>query len=126
LHRLAGVYRVDAGAAEPAAEHGDGAPPGTGALSGLTLFAKSRYLLGIAAFLLLFTVGSTFLYLAQARIVRNAFHAAGAPTALFPKADLVVNVLTALTQLFLTGRILPAVGLGHAVAMLTMVTAAGF
>ncbi|MGZ6970544.1 MAG: NTP/NDP exchange transporter [Thermoanaerobaculia bacterium] len=126
LHRLAGVYRVDAGAAERATGHGDGAPPGTGALSGLTLFAKSRYLLGIAAFLLLFTVGSTFLYLAQARIVRTSFADAGARTAFFAKADLVVNVLTALTQLFFTGRILPAVGLGPALALLPVVTAAGF
>ncbi len=126
LHRLARIYGVDAGAAERAAEVGDGVPPGTGALSGLTLFAKSRYLLGIAAFLLLFTVGSTFLYLAQARIVRSAFHDAGARTAFFAKADLLVNVLTALTQLFLTGRILPAVGLGPALALLPAVTAAGF
>jgi AAA family ATP:ADP antiporter len=126
LHRLAGIYHVDAGAAERAAERGEGVPPGTGALSGLTLFVKSRYLLGIAAFLLLYTVGSTFLYLAQARIVRSAFHDAGGRTAFFAKADLVVNVLTALTQLFLTGRILPAVGLGPALALLPAVTAAGF
>jgi AAA family ATP:ADP antiporter len=126
LRRLAGVFHVDAGAAERAAEDGDGVPPGTGALSGLTLFLKSRYLLGIAAFLLLFTIGSTFLYLAQARIVRSAFHDPGSRTAFFAKADLVVNVLTALTQLFLTGRILPAVGLGPALALLPAVTAAGF
>ncbi len=125
LRRLAGIYHVDAGAAERA-EMGDGIPPGTGALSGLTLFAKSRYLLGIAAFLLLFTVGSTFLYLAQARIVRGAFHDAGGRTAFFAKADLLVNILTALTQLFLTGRILPAVGLGPALALLPAITAAGF
>ena len=37
-----------------------------------------------------------------------------------------MNVLTALTQLFLTGRILPAVGLGPALAFLPVVTAAGF
>lgn len=126
LHRLARVYRVDAGAKERASGTGDGVPPGTGALSGLTLFARSRYLLGIAAFLLLFTVGSTFLYLAQARIVRASFADAGARTAFFAKADLLVNVLTALTQLFLTGRILPAVGLGPALALLPAVTSAGF
>jgi len=126
LHRLARVYHVDAGAAERASQAGDGIPPGTGAFSGFTLFAKSRYLLGIAAFLLLFTVGSTFLYLAQARIVRASFADAGARTAFFAKADLLVNVLTALTQLFFTGRVLPAVGLGPALALLPAVTAAGF
>jgi len=131
LHRLARVFRVDAGAEERAAGdrtpgEREGVPPGTGALSGIKLFAKSRYLLGIAGFLLLFTIGSTFLYLAQARIVRIAFHDAGARTAFFAKVDLTVNVLTAVTQLFFTGRILPATGLGPALALLPIVTAAGF
>ena len=108
------------------AEPGGGVPPGTGALSGLRLFLESRYLLGIAAFLLLFTIGSTFLYLAQARIVRASFPDAGSRTAFFAKADLAVNVLTALTQLFLTGRLLPAIGLGPALALLPVESTAGF
>lgn len=127
MRRLARVYRVDEaprGEADP--DTHEGVPPGTGALSGLTLFARSRYLLGIAAFLLLFTVGSTFLYLAQARIVRASFADAGSRTAFFAKADLAVNVLTALTQLFFTGRLLPAIGLGPALAFLPVLTAAGF
>jgi AAA family ATP:ADP antiporter len=127
MGRLAHVYRVDEAAARAADGVPDrGVPPGSGALSGISLFAKSRYLLGIAAFLLLYTVGSTFLYLAQARIVRASFHDAGARTAFFAKADLTVNVLTALMQLFLTGRVLPAVGLGPALAFLPVLTAGGF
>ena len=58
--------------------------------------------------------------------MRASFADAGARTAFFAKADLLVNILTALTQLFLTGRILPAVGLGPALALLPAVTAAGF
>lgn len=127
MGRLAHVYRVDEAAA-PGAGGGApaGVPPGTGALSGVSLFVRSRYLLGIAAFLLLYTVGSTFLYLSQARIVRAAFHDAGARTAFFARIDLTVNVLTALLQLFLTGRLLPAVGLGPALAFLPVLTAGGF
>ncbi len=136
MSRLARAYHVDErssgdAAARPAAPAAPdapagGVPPGTGALSGLRLFAKSRYLLGIASFLLLYTVGSTFLYLAQARIVRAAFHDAGSRTAFFAKADLTVNVLTAFMQLFLTGRLLPLVGLGPALAFLPLLTSAGF
>ncbi len=126
MRALARRYRVDELPAEAADEPSEGVPPGTGAMSGLRLFLGSRYLLGIGAFLLLFTVGSTFLYLAQARIVRAAFADAGARTAFFAKADLAVNVLTALTQLFLTGRVLPALGLGPALALLPAVSAAGF
>ncbi len=133
MRRLARVYHVDEaprvdGAAPRAGDDvpDGGIPPGTGALSGPRLFLRSRYLLGIAAFLLLYTVGSTFLYLAQARIVRSAFPDAGSRTAFFAKADLAVNVLTALAQLFLTGRVLPAMGLGPALALLPAITAAGF
>lgn len=133
MRRLARVYHVDeTPRADEAAGHpgenvpAGGVPPGTGALSGPRLFLGSRYLLGIAAFLLLYTVGSTFLYLAQARIVRASFADAGSRTAFFAKADLAVNVLTALAQLFLTGRILPAIGLGPALALLPAITAAGF
>ena len=133
MRRLARAYRVDeAPRADESAGRtggdvpGGGVPPGTGALSGPRLFLRSRYLLGIAAFLLLYTVGSTFLYLAQARIVRASFADAGSRTAFFAKIDLSVNVLTALTQLFLTGRVLPAVGLGPALALLPVITAGGF
>ncbi|HVO50815.1 MAG TPA: MFS transporter [Thermoanaerobaculia bacterium] len=127
MSRLARVYGVDkAGAPGERAGAPAGVPPGTGALSGVSLFAKSRYLLGIAGFLLLYTVGSTFLYLSQARIARAAFHDAGARTAFFARIDLTVNVLTALMQLFLTGRLLPALGLGPALALLPLVTAGGF
>jgi len=126
MRRLARAYRIDEAPREEASAPAEGIPPGTGALSGLRLFLGSRYLLGIAAFLLLFTIGSTFLYLAQARIVRASFPDAGSRTAFFAKADLAVNVLTAFTQLFLTGRILPAVGLGPALAFLPLLTGAGF
>jgi AAA family ATP:ADP antiporter len=128
--RLGGLFGVDQAAArtreEAEAGEAEGIPPGTGALSGLKLFLRSPYLLGIAVFLLVYTVGSTFLYLEQARIVRASFHDAASRTAFFAKADLIVNVLTALTQLFLTGRILPFIGLGPALALLPVITGGGF
>jgi AAA family ATP:ADP antiporter len=126
MRALAHRHRVDEAAAAPAGARDEGAPPGHGALHGIELFARSRYLLGIAGFLLLFTVGSTFLYLAQARILRAEFHDPGARTAFFARADLLVNVITAVTQLFLTGRLLPVVGLGPALAVLPVLTAGGF
>ncbi len=104
----------------------EGVPPGTGPLSGMRLFLKSSYLLAIAVFLLLFTIGSTFLYLEQARIVRASFHDAASRTAFFARMDLGVNVLTAITQAFFTGRLLPALGLGPALLLMPLVTGGGF
>ena len=102
------------------------APPGTGALAGLRLALRSPYLLGIALFLLFFTLGSTTLYFQQARIVRDAFADTAARTAYFARQDLAVNILTAGAQLFLTGRLLVAFGLGPALCLLPQITAGGF
>lgn len=102
------------------------APPGTGALAGFRLALRSPYLLGIALFLLFFTLGSTSLYFQQARIVREAFADAAARTTYFARQDLAVNVLTASAQLFVTGRVLVRFGLGPALCLLPLVTAGGF
>ena len=102
------------------------APPGTGALAGLRLALRSPYLLGIALFLLFFTLGSTTLYFQQARIVRDAFADTAARTAYFARQDLAVNILTAGAQHFLTGRLLVAFGLGPALCLLPLITAGGF
>jgi len=129
LVRLVRIFRVDkARSPDDAGEEAEaeGVPPGTGALAGVKLFLRSTYLLGIAVFLLLFTIGSTFLYLEQARIVRASFHDAASRTAFFARMDIGVNVLTAITQAFLTGRLLPALGLAPALVLMPFVTGGGF
>ena len=129
LVRLVRIFRVDeVRSPDDAGEEAEaeGVPPGTGALAGVKLFLRSTYLLGIAVFLLLFTIGSTFLYLEQARIVRASFHDAASRTAFFARMDIGVNVLTAITQAFLTGRLLPALGLAPALVLMPFVTGGGF
>ena len=129
LVRLVRIFRVDkARSPDDAGEEAEaeGVPPGTGALAGVKLFLRSTYLLGIAVFLLLFTIGSTFLYLEQARIVRASFHDAASRTAFFARMDIGVNVLTAITQAFFTGRLLPALGLAPALVLMPFVTGGGF
>ena len=129
LVRLARIFKVDeVRSPDDAGEEAEveGVPPGTGALAGVQLFLRSTYLLGIAVFLLLFTIGSTFLYLEQARIVRASFHDAASRTAFFARMDVGVNVLTAITQAFFTGRLLPAVGLAPALLLMPFVTGGGF
>jgi AAA family ATP:ADP antiporter len=112
-------------AAAPGAEP-EGVPPGSGALSGLATVSRSTYLLGISLFLLLFTVSSTFLYFEQARIVKATFADSAARTAWFARIDLWVNLLTAATQLFLSGRIVRALGVGGTLVALPVLTLAGF
>ena len=90
---------------EPGAESEDGENAIGGSMwAGVTHVMRSPYLLGICLYMLLFTVGSTFLYIAQADIINRNFTDTDQRTAFFASLDLAVNVLTLLTQAFLTGQ----------------------
>ena len=100
--------------------------PGPGPLEGLRLIATSRYLQLICAYILLFTVTSTFLYLQQGAIVERTFQGTAARTAAFARIDLWVNVLTLATQVLLTGRLLTGLGIPAVLSLLPVLTLAGF
>ncbi len=117
--------RIGDKAATPASHAPDAVIGGT-ALDGIRRVAASPYLLGICAFMLLFTVGSTFLYNIQAEIVSRTFSGSAQRTAVFARIDLAVNTLTLLTQLFLTGRIMRWLGVGVTLAVLPLLSVFGF
>lgn len=104
----------------------DGEALGGGALGGLAGVARSPYLWAICAYMLLFTVASTFLYFQQAALAGAAFADRAARTAFFARLDLAVNALTLVAQLFLTGRILRWLGVGLTLALLPALSAFGF
>jgi AAA family ATP:ADP antiporter len=95
-------------------------------LAGVTHFLRSPYLLGIGAFILLYTVLSTLLYFVQADIVREAFEDRAARTAFFGKIDVFTNTLTALIQIFVTGRLMRTLGVGLTLGLLPIVYVIGF
>ena len=119
VQRLAFIFQLDNVA------HGT-REPGPGPLEGLRLIATSRYLQLICAYMLLFTITSTFLYLQQGAIVERAFSGTAARTAAFARIDLWVNVLTLVTQVFLTGRLITALGIPFVLAILPVLTLTGF
>ncbi len=105
---------------------GEQAPIGGKLLSGLTHAFKSPYLLSICVYIMLFTITSTFLYFQQAAIAKEGFVDRAARTAFFAQVDLLVNVLTLGTQLFLTSRILRAFGVALTLAFLPVLSVLGF
>ncbi len=119
VRRLAAIFQLGDVAHGPR-------EPGPGALEGLRLIATSRYLQLICAYILLFTITSTFLYLWQGQIVEAAFRSTAERTAAFARIDLWVNVLTLGTQVFLTGRIISWVGIPGVLALLPLLTLGGF
>jgi ATP:ADP antiporter, AAA family len=109
----------------PHPERGE-APVGGSVFAGLIKTLRSPYLLNIGVFLLLYAVTSTLLYFDQASIVSRSFNDRGAQTAFFATIDLAVNILTLVTQIFLTGRLLRWLGVGMALALLPAMTMLGF
>ncbi len=96
-------------------------------LDGIRHVLQSPYLLGIAGFVGLFAIMSTFLYFQVAALMEATYpDDPGARTRVFGARDLAVNSLTLITQLFLTGRILRYLGVGMTLAFLPVLSMIGF
>jgi len=123
LRCFRGIYpRTEAGpvpAAQPRA-------PGGQVWAGLSLIARSPYLLGICVYLLLHTAASTFLYFEQARIVADALPDTASRTRWFAAVDLSVSCLTLVLQVFVTGRLMRRFGVVLCLALLPLVSVAAF
>lgn len=101
-------------------------PIGGGVMAGLTNVLRSPYLLNICVYMLLYTILSTFLYFQQAAIVDANFVDRAARTAFFAKLDIMVNALTLMGQLFVTGAMLRLVGITVTLALVPALTVVGF
>jgi AAA family ATP:ADP antiporter len=104
-----------------------GAPPiGGHAFAGITAVVRSPYILGIAAFVGLVGVASTFFYFTQLKLVAEARESDAARTALFANINIWTQVATLVVQAFLTGRIMRVAGVATALAILPGLAAGGF
>jgi len=92
-------------------------------LAGITLVLRSPYLLAIAAYVALLATANTFLYFEQLRLVSTTFADTQTRTSVFARIDWIVQSITILAQLFLTGRIASRLGL---VVLLTIIPVAIF
>jgi AAA family ATP:ADP antiporter len=100
--------------------------PGGSILGGIALTVRSPYLLAVAGYLCLYSVTSTFAYFEQASIVDAAAHERAVRIGIFASIDFWVNLVTLVTQLFLTGRVIRRLGTGWTLAALPVATAVGF
>jgi ATP:ADP antiporter, AAA family len=122
---LLGLWKSEGTSAAAAGETRDRAIGGN-PLAGVTLVARSPYLLGIASFVFLLASVTTLLYFEQLRLV-DIMYPSGvegmreARTRLFARLDWIVQSLTIVAQLFITGRVATRLGLG---VLLTMIPAA--
>lgn len=93
-------------------------PIGGNPFAGFALVLRSPYLLGIALFIVLLATVTTFLYFEQLRLVQENFADTTERTRVFARLDWIVQTLTILSQVFLTGRIAGKFGV---IALLTIV-----
>ena len=120
------VSRSGGGRATPQEALGENKKIGGSAWAGFERTLKSPYLMGISAFILLYSITSTLLYFQQAEIVNANFTERAARTAFFAQIDLWVNSLTLGFQLFITGRLMQRLGIAFTLAALPLVSMAGF
>lgn len=99
---------------------------GGGVFDGVKLVFSSPYLLAICLFIVFLTTLVTFLYFQQAEIVRDSFASREERTAVFAVIDFIVNSLTLVLQLFVTGRLLKRLGTGWTLALVPLLLLAGF
>jgi ATP:ADP antiporter, AAA family len=123
LARWARREAASGGEAAPRREEG---ALGGSAWSGFSTVVRSPYLLGVALQIVLFSLGSTFLYFNLMRSVASSLPDAASRLALFGKVELAINVLALAMQALVTGRIIAAIGLGGALASVPALTAVGF
>jgi AAA family ATP:ADP antiporter len=95
-------------------------------LAGVRLTFSSPYLLGICGYLTLLTMTATFLYLEQTRLVSEYLDQPEARTRLFSTLDFTTNLLTWLTQIFITKRVISRFGLVAPLLFLPLVSLVGF
>ncbi len=95
-------------------------------LAGIRLTFSSPYLLGICGYLVILTMTATFLYFEQTRLVAEYFDQPEARTRLFSGVDFVTNLLTWVTQLFLTNRVIGRFGLVAGLLLLPAISVVGF
>jgi AAA family ATP:ADP antiporter len=101
-------------------------PIGGGLLAGATRTFTSPYLLGIAAFVVLLATTSTFLYMEQARLVADAFTSSAERIRVFSALDFIVQLLSMLAQLFLTGRLARRYGITFLLTGVPLLIVLGF
>lgn len=94
--------------------------------SGFLRLVKSPYLLSVAGYLLLFTMGSGFLYFLQRDLIYEAYSDRGERRAVLANMDIAVQVLTVLGQALVTGALLKRMGTARVLLIMPLITVAGF
>ncbi len=101
-------------------------PLGGNVFAGVTIILKSPYILGIAMFVVFISAVNTLLYFEQLRLVEVNYPEITDRTRIFARFDWIVQTLTVLSQIFLTGRIAQRFGVIALVTAIPLIMVGGF
>lgn len=93
---------------------------------GIVQITRSSYLQAICLYLVCYSILSTFLYSQQTILVPQVVPNSSDRLQLFASVDLSVNALTVCLQIFVTGRILPFLGVTAMLMAMPLVNMLGF
>ncbi len=93
---------------------------------GARAVATSPYLLGIGGFIVLMAISNTIIYFTQANVIFENTDTFSQRVAGFAQFDMLAQIATLFTQIFVTTQVIKRVGVGWTLAVLPIVTLAGF
>ena len=93
---------------------------------GITSASTSPYLLGIALFIVFMAISNTLIYFTQANIILDETDTFSQRVGAFAFFDALTQTATLFTQIFITTRVIRKLGVGWTLAILPLVTLAGF
>ncbi len=99
---------------------------GGGLLAGFSTLVKSPYLIGIAVWVVMLSLGNTFFYSIQTDLVNRADLGRDATTAFFGRIDLAMHVINPVLQFTLTRFLLARVGVGITLGLVALVYALSY
>lgn len=99
---------------------------GGSAWEGLKAVFRSRYLLGMAGYILILTIMTTFLYFTRLQMVAELGDDLDLRTTIFARLDLITQIVTLVLQALIAGRLMQRVGVHITLALLPITVALGF
>ena len=107
-------------------DHKTNNPIGGSFSDGFYAVFSSPYLLGIAAYIVLMAVSNTMIYFTVAQGVLDNNDTFSQRVEGFAQFDMLAQIATLFTQIFITTRIIRKIGVGWTLSILPLVTMAGF
>jgi AAA family ATP:ADP antiporter len=94
--------------------------------AGVAIVLKSPYLLGIALFIVMISTANTILYFEQLRLVKDMFESPEERAQMFARIDFIVQSLTVISQVLITGRVAQKLGVTALLVILPLLIMGGF